>query len=611
MNKLILATILFGCFFCVPAFAQHGIIVSQVGIMKQLGAFNRTQNLYNRDSSVVPITQSSEYLSFTESGHTLFLMLNHDSTKVIYSDTAAYKRSLKDKNGKAIKLDTVYHYWGTDEAGNLAAVSMTKEGPQGQIMIPDGAISFGTVNGKHRARKEAKGTWSDSVRVDERVRMAMKQSFKGTASAPTGVKCVNWYYEIDNDIYLDKGAKTAEYITSVFNQVAILYANDGMIIHLHDMKIWNTVDPYTGPGTGDYLTQFGTYCLVFPPGDDLGGLIGYKGGGGIAWLNGLILCRYGITQVSGKMFYAGISNSFLNVPSVSWSVDCIAHEQGHQLGSNHSFDCVWNGNNTQIDGTGDRAGYKSGTCPTVPKEVTIAQGGSGIMSYGQLDGTLNFNVGFTPQPAALMRQNIYDCPCLTYCDGTPPPRCDIPAKPPFIGGNVNVIIGSSQVYVVQPVLYATSYTWKLPLDWTGSSTKNTIVCKAGKTGTISVRAEDSCGVSDWANLSVNVGDTSHPPPPLDSCQRVYVRVVQNPKNIAVYDSVCSNCYDTVWINGKFFRAVSSKSFTIPQAPNNTTVNYKAGDLFTVKAYTKAYAKNPLTGKYYTCQIPAIYSFKVK
>ena len=78
----------------------------------------------------------------------------------------------------------------------------------------------------------------------------------------------------------------------------------------------------------------------------------------------------------------------------------IAHEMGHLLGSRHTHACVWNGDNTAIDGC---AGFTEGSCPLPP----LPPGGGTIMSYcANTSVGIDFNLGFGPQPAAVILNNI-------------------------------------------------------------------------------------------------------------------------------------------------------------------------------------------------------------
>jgi hypothetical protein len=77
----------------------------------------------------------------------------------------------------------------------------------------------------------------------------------------------------------------------------------------------------------------------------------------------------------------------------------ITHEMGHLMGSNHTHSCVWNGNNTAIDG----CAATEGSCA---RPGNPSNGGT-IMSYCHLQGVgINFNNGFGPQPSAVILNKI-------------------------------------------------------------------------------------------------------------------------------------------------------------------------------------------------------------
>jgi hypothetical protein len=83
--------------------------------------------------------------------------------------------------------------------------------------------------------------------------------------------------------------------------------------------------------------------------------------------------------------------------------------------------------------------------------------------------------------------------------------CTVPGQPGTITGNTSVAAGSSQTYSIASVPNATSYTWTLPSGWSGSSTSTSITTTAGTAGgTISVRANNSCGSGTARSLSVSV-----------------------------------------------------------------------------------------------------------
>ena len=86
-----------------------------------------------------------------------------------------------------------------------------------------------------------------------------------------------------------------------------------------------------------------------------------------------------------------------------------------------------------------------------------------------------------------------------------------PATPGVITGSTSVCLGTTNTYSIISVSGATSYTWTLPIGWTGTSTTNTINATAGATaGTISVTANNSFGSSSpqTLNVTVNTVNTS-------------------------------------------------------------------------------------------------------
>ncbi len=80
-----------------------------------------------------------------------------------------------------------------------------------------------------------------------------------------------------------------------------------------------------------------------------------------------------------------------------------------------------------------------------------------------------------------------------------------PAQPSAIIGNASVCQDSSNTYSVTPVTGATSYTWNLPVGWTGNSITNIINAIAGSiSGNISVTANNNCGSSIQRLLGISI-----------------------------------------------------------------------------------------------------------
>ena len=80
-----------------------------------------------------------------------------------------------------------------------------------------------------------------------------------------------------------------------------------------------------------------------------------------------------------------------------------------------------------------------------------------------------------------------------------------PSQPGTISGNTTICQGSEQLYSIETVTGATSYSWTLPNEWSGSSSTNAITALTGLTGgTISVTANNSCGASTPRTLNISV-----------------------------------------------------------------------------------------------------------
>lgn len=227
--------------------------------------------------------------------------------------------------------------------------------------------------------------------------------------SPKTTNCVRMRVEIDSDVVSDFGGTTGatNYITSLFNQVVVLFANDDIDVVVSEIFAWNGNSPYSG-NVSDRLYQMSNNSSNA----DLTQLISGQGGSGIAFLSGLCSSSTGVSV-------AGIFGFFNNVPSYSWDVNVTTHEIGHNLSSRHTHACAWNGNNTAIDGCGPSAGYSEGCSAPIPS------GGGTIMSYCHLLSTgVNFNLGFGPQPTTRITNYVNSRSCLgNSCITAPPVTC--------------------------------------------------------------------------------------------------------------------------------------------------------------------------------------------
>lgn len=136
-------------------------------------------------------------------------------------------------------------------------------------------------------------------------------------------------------------------MTSVFNVVKTLYANESVKIEISDIMVWTTQDPFPKTTLQNIIYGYADYRKNNFNGDLAQLVSTFPTQGGIAFVNGLCTPYNG--QI-GPHSYAYIYNTFNTLPTYSWTVEVMAHELGHNFGSWHTHSCVWGPQkNTQID----------------------------------------------------------------------------------------------------------------------------------------------------------------------------------------------------------------------------------------------------------------------
>ncbi|MGR3812176.1 M12 family metallo-peptidase [Jiulongibacter sp. NS-SX5] len=251
-----------------------------------------------------------------------------------------------------------------------------------------------------------------NCKTDERVLPETDLTpFQSTiASEDAECKVIRAYFECDNDLYNRKSSSiplTIEYMTGLFNQVQILYANDGLTMEISEIKVWDTIDPYASLNSTSLVVNSFSNNLNGNYNGDLAHFISGRIsslGGGIAYSIPLELCNK-----KEQVCVSAVYDYFYDVPTYSWTVMVVTHEMGHILGSRHTHWCGWVGG--PIDGCSgfaeaDSSGYG---CPTGP---IPAEGGT-IMSYCHTNtvGT-NLSLGFGPQPTAVISRKVSSAECI-------------------------------------------------------------------------------------------------------------------------------------------------------------------------------------------------------
>lgn len=216
-------------------------------------------------------------------------------------------------------------------------------------------------------------------------------------------RCVSIFVVGDYDLVKEKTKEgAAVYLAGVFNQVKALYSTISVNIKISQLYLWETPDSYATTSTTDALISFRNTHPTVP--GNLAHLVsrGSPTSGGIAWVNSL--CS------NYNYAYSWVQSTYKDLPTYSWTVNVVAHEIGHNLGSPHTHSCAWPGG--AIDGC-----YTSeGSCQPGP----LPTNGGTIMSYCHLLPNIGINLrnGFGPLPGELIKKTVDQALCVIPCNNT-------------------------------------------------------------------------------------------------------------------------------------------------------------------------------------------------
>jgi hypothetical protein len=178
-----------------------------------------------------------------------------------------------------------------------------------------------------------------------------------------------------------------------------------------------------------------------------------------------------------------------------------------------SSSTICSGNNTTFSVTA------SGTSPTYQWKVSTNGGSSysNLSDAGVYTGVTTATLTITGATAG-MNSYKYHCVVSGTCANATSDAATLtinaaPSTPGAIAGNSTICSNTNQSYSITSVSGATSYSWIIPGDWSGTSTINSInVVNSSTSGTLQVRAENSCGNSSYQTLAITVSGTAAPTP---------------------------------------------------------------------------------------------------
>ncbi len=363
------------------------------------------QNQYDFIKVAVPVSDRAQM--------TLILMRH----EIFTPDFTLYT---SDSPGIPTDYTRGVHFKGMVEGdpSSLVALSVFNDQVMGLISTDQGNSVIGPIQddreGRHifyHEKDMTRGSDFECGTLDDGIGYTEDQ-LKAYPQGRDAGDCVRLYIEIDDDIVTQKGGATpaTNYITGLFNQVIVMYNNETINMMINEILAWTTNSPYTGGTSSAMLSSYQNNTGAFN--GDLSHLVSYAASGGIAaGFSGICNSNPDLSKC-----FSSIDGVYSNVPTYSWDVMVTTHEMGHLIGSRHTHACVWNGNNTAIDGC---AGAVEGSCPL----PGYPAGGGTMMSYCHLQSVgINFNLGFGPQPGNVIRNTVNASGnCLTSCGPPPPP----------------------------------------------------------------------------------------------------------------------------------------------------------------------------------------------
>lgn len=301
---------------------------------------------------------------------------------------------------QVVGIDKGLHYQGIIAGDSLSVVSISiYQGElSGIISNKEGNFNFGKLKNSSRyllyndkdLLKKNDFVCSVSDSTTNRIRRFEFHYLPKTYTLDCSA--IQIYFEADSSLFALNNfslTTTANFVNTLFSQVAVLYSNENITVQISELKIWDTTDPYfeiypnTGPLLGAFKTQIGTSFN-----GDIAHLLTPRTNGGRAdEIDGVF--------TKGAAISAGITGMIDLVPIYSYNIEVVTHEIGHHLGSPHTHSCTWPG------GPIDNCMYPEGSCAYGPP---IVNGGT-IMSYCHIFYTINFNNGFGPLPGNLIRNH--------------------------------------------------------------------------------------------------------------------------------------------------------------------------------------------------------------
>ena len=222
--------------------------------------------------------------------------------------------------------------------------------------------------------------------------------------------CVRIYIEIDDELVSEKGGvlQATDYMMGILNQSFTVFSNEGINMVVSEMLAWDVPSPYSVTNISFMFNSFVNNTGFYN--GDLALMINYTNFTGHSYGSLAGLCSPNPDM--GKCVAA-----YDHTVDLLYVVG-ICHNFGHLLGSRHTHECIWNGNNTSIDA----CFYDGGNSPCPGPDPAYPPNGGTMMSYCSPGHGWFYNLaeGFGPQPGNIIRNTVNQAGnCIQPCGPLP------------------------------------------------------------------------------------------------------------------------------------------------------------------------------------------------
>jgi len=351
-------------------------------------------------------------------------------------------------------------YWGIvkNDPGSIAAVSFHKDEVRCIISDRDGNYVLGAYEDAHvlYAAKDLKQPFNFDCQTtneffgDEPIENINSltnielEDFINVRPIEIRVECdYQMYLTFDSDI-----EKVKNYVTDLFNESAILFANENIKIQLDDIFVWDTEDPYvvldsvhlihrqfSADRAGEYPGKVGIFMT------DRDNLTGSA----YAFTGGLCTTNYNFAAIS-----VHDPSQVVPVSKYSYDVYTFTHELGHIFGSPHTHACAWGPDqNAALDNCFDT----EGGCALGPQPID----GGTMMSYCvQEEPFINFEKGFGEEPGNRIRSYVNQRGCIDD-----PALCSMPFNQAVFDDNpwLEYEISDEFCHTTEIYVYEEDFDW--------------------------------------------------------------------------------------------------------------------------------------------------------